>query len=226
MPRIHRVAPAGLAHHVLNRGNNRAGIFRKPEDYRAFLSLLREAQERVPTRILAYALMPNHFHLVLWPDDMLALSAYMRWLMNVHVRRYHRHYGTCGHGHIYQGRFKNFPIQTGDSLMRVLRYVEANPRRAGLVERAEDWKWSSLGCAPDAGPLLTAPPVPKPADWLDHVNRPIPTQEVGALRVAVRRGCPYGEPGWAEKVTEESGLQFTRRVQGHPLRHETGEGAG
>ncbi|MEP6594086.1 MAG: transposase, partial [Acidobacteriota bacterium] len=89
MPRIHRVAPAGLVHHVLNRGNNRATVFKKPSDYLAFLLLLREAQERVPMRILAYAVMPNHFHLALWPDDTEAISSYMRWLMNVHVRRYH-----------------------------------------------------------------------------------------------------------------------------------------
>ncbi len=214
MPRIHRVAPAGLAHHVLNRGNNRAGVFKKPRDYRAFVLLLREAQERVPMRILAYAVMPNHFHLVLWPDDTEAISSYMRWLMNVHVRRYHRHYGTSGRGHIYQGRFKNFPVQTGPHLTTVLRYVEANPLRAGLVTRAEDWRWGSLGWAGPDGPLLTPPPVPKPADWVTYVNRIPATRELGALRTSVRRGSPYGQAAWTERVAGDSGLQFTVRPQG------------
>lgn len=216
MPRIRRVAPAGLAHHVLNRGNNRACIFRKPRDYQAFAALLLEAQDRVPMRVLAWALMPNHFHLVLWPETMDAISAYMRWLMNGHIRRYQHHYGTCGHGHVYQGRFKNFPIQTGGHLLRVLRYVEANALRAGLVARAEDWPWSSLAPPSDGRPLLTPSPVPRPPDWLDYVNAVTATQELGALRSAVRRGAPFGESAWSERVTSESGLQFTVRPQGHP----------
>jgi putative transposase len=218
MPRIHRVAPAGLAHHVINRGNNRGRIFHKPRDYQAFLSLMGEAQVRVPMRLLAYALMPNHFHLVLWPESTDAISAYMRGLMNAHIRRYQHHYGTCGHGHIYQGRFKNFPIQQDSHLFRVLRYVEANPLRAKLVKRAEEWRWSSLSPHDGDRPELSEWPVARPAEWLAYVNREASDPELATLRASVCRGTPYGQEEWVRRVTGESGLEFTVRPRGRPSR--------
>ncbi len=218
MPRIHRVAPPGLAHHVLNRGNNRVQIFHKSRDYQAFLTLMREAQDRTAVRLLAYAVMPNHFHFVLWPECAEAISAYMRWLMNAHVRRYQHHYGTCGHGHVYQGRFKNFPIQNDAHLLRVLRYVEANPLRAGLVTRAQDWPWSSLSPGDASRPQLTAWPVPRPDNWLEYVNRGTSDPELARLRGSVCRGRPYGEPEWVERVTGQTGLGFTLRPRGRPPR--------
>jgi REP-associated tyrosine transposase len=220
MPRIHRVAPPGLAHHVINRGNNRACIFRKSRDYQAFLAVMQEAQERVPMRLLAYALMPNHFHLVLWPESSEAISAYMRWLMNAHIRRYQQHYGTCGHGHLYQGRFKNFPIQRDAHLLRVLRYVEANPLRAGLVGRAEEWTWSSLTTR-EGHPQMAECPVSRPVNWLEYVNGPASQAELTALRASASRGAPYGEPEWVTRVAGECGLAFTLRTRGRQRRSVT-----
>jgi putative transposase len=217
MPRIHRCAPDGLAHHVLNRGNNRKLVFRKRGDYLAFLRFMREAQEREPVRILAYCLMPNHFHIVFWPDSVAALSAYMHLLMNAHVRNYHRHYGTCGHGHIWQGRFKNFPIEEDQHLLRVLRYVEANPLRANLVRRAEDWSWSSLASPGDEVPQLAEWPVSRPSNWLDYVNAPA-GEDLEKLRNSVKRGAPYGEREWQERVAKTCGLEFTLRPPGRPKR--------
>ena len=92
-------------------------------------------------RLLAWCLMPNHFHLVLWPHGDGDLSRWMQWLLTSHVRRYHRHYH--GSGHVWQGRFKAFPIEEDEHLWTVLRYVERNALRANLVRRAEDWPWSS-----------------------------------------------------------------------------------
>jgi len=217
MPRIRRCAPDGLVHHVLNRGNNRRTVFRKRGDYLAFLRFMGEAQEHVPMRVLAYCLMPNHFHMALWPESVSALSAYMHRVMNAHVRNYHQHYGTCGHGHIWQGRFKNFPISEDDHLLRVLRYVEANPLRAGLVRRAEDWSWGSLAAATVDGPQLTESPVHRPADWLDYVNAPAGA-DLEALRRSVNRGTPYGDGEWQERVAKTCGLEFTLREPGRPKR--------
>lgn len=217
MPRIRRCAPDGVAHHVLNRGNNRHTVFHKPGDYLAFLRFMREAQERCPMRVLAYCLMPNHFHMVLWPETVAALSAYMRVLMNAHVRNYHRHYGTCGHGHIWQGRFKNFPVQHEAPLLRLLRYVEANALRANLVRRAEDWSWGSLTSAHDERPELTPWPIERPSDWLDFVNAPAGPQ-LKELRHSVRRGTPYGEPAWQKRIAKKYGLEFTLRPPGRPRR--------
>lgn len=218
MPRIRRSAPDGTAHHVLNRGNNRRQVFHKRGDYQAFLRFMREAQERIPMRILAYCLMPNHFHLVVWPETMVSLSAYMHRLMNAHVRNYHQHYGTCGHGHIWQGRFKNFPIQHDVHLLRVLRYVEANPLRADLVRRAEDWSWGSLSSPREECPALADSPVSRPAEWLEYVNMPKGGRGLEALRYSVRRGAPYGEEKWVKQVAKEYGLEFTLRAPGRPKR--------
>src|SRR5688572_24903460 len=153
MPRTARASAGNYCYHVLNRGNARQEVFHKPEDYAAFLRLMTEANERedgVSMRLLGYCLMPNHFHLVLWPREDGDLSRWMQWLLTSHVRRYHRHYGTSGH--VWQGRFKAFPIQKDEHLLLVLRYVERNPVRAKTlgVRRAERWPWSSLA-APPAG---------------------------------------------------------------------------
>src|SRR5438105_2425832 len=144
MPRRARHAPGGLVYHVLNRAVARLPLFQKDEDYRAFERVLREALEEHPTRLLAYAVMPNHWHLVLWPQKSGELTAFVRWLTHTHTMRWHAHYHTSGTGHLYQGRFKSFPIEADEHLLSVLRYVERNALRANLVKRAEAWRWCSL----------------------------------------------------------------------------------
>ena len=137
MPRSSRPTPGGYCYHVLNRGNARAEVFHKESDYAAFVALFEPACQRLKMRLLAYCLMPNHFHLVLRPYNDGDLGRWMQWLMTSHVRRYHRHYGSSGH--VWQGRFKAFPIQEDEHFLTVLRYVERNALRAGLVQHAEDW---------------------------------------------------------------------------------------
>jgi putative transposase len=212
-----------VAQHVLNRGNNRRTIFHKDGDYRAFLLLMAEAQTRVPMTFLAYCLMPNHFHFVVMPESAAALSAYMRWFMNAHVRQYHQHYETCGTGHIYQGRYKNFPIQTDSHLLHVWKYVEANALRAQLVARAEDWPWSSLssGRCPRR-PVLSESPIARPDGWIDYVNDAFPPEDLRCVRRAIKRGMPYGDQVWTAKIATQYGLEFTLRRQGRP-RKENGD---
>jgi putative transposase len=129
-PRASRAAAGGFCYHVLNRGNARAEVFHKDGDYDAFVQIIAEASLRNPMRVLAYCLMPNHFHLALWPAKDGDLSRWMHWLLTTHVRRYQRHYHSSGH--IWQGRFKAFPVQEDDHLRVVLRYIERNPLRAAL----------------------------------------------------------------------------------------------
>jgi len=205
--------------HIVNRGNHRDEVFRKRGDYEAFLTLMDEACRRLPMRILAYCLMPNHFHLVLWPFGDADLGRWMQWLMTAHVRRYHRHYGTDGH--VWQGRFKAFPIQQDGHLLTVLRYVERNPLRANLVARAEDWPWSSLATWSRERPpeCLTPAPLDRPADWLRHVNEPDDRTELAALRRSANRGTPWGNPGWVADVAKRLGLQPTLRDRGRPRRN-------
>ena len=206
MPRTARASAANVCYHVLNRGNARATVFHDDGDYQAFVTLIGAACERLPLRVVGYCLMPNHFHLVLWPHGDGDLSRWMQWLSTAHVRRYHRHYH--GSGHVWQGRFKAFPIEEDEHLRIVLRYVERNPLRAGLVVRAEDWAWSSLRWWSDLRPpsFLHPGPAPRGQGWVEAVNAPMFETELSRVRHALRRGAPFGSESWARRTADQSGL--------------------
>jgi putative transposase len=214
MPRAARDSLGGYCYHVLNRGNDRPTVFHKDADFRAFLTLLREAGERTDVRLLAFCLMPNHFHLALWPCGDGDLSTYMMWLTTAHVRRYHQHYHSSGH--VWQGRFRAFPIQEDAHLLSVHRYIERNPVRAGLVERAQDWPWSSAAPLGEGFPVLTPGPVRHALDWLRHVNQPQTEAEVEALRECIRRRRPFGDEAWTQATAKAMGLEATLRPRGRP----------
>lgn len=212
------MAAGGYVYHVLNRAVARATLFHQSGDYAAWEKVLREAHARLPLRVLAYCLMPNHWHLVLWPHHDGELSEFLRWLTVTHTQRWHAHYHSSGSGPLYQGRFKAFPVQADEHFLTVCRYVERNPLRAGLVGRAEQWRWSSLwhrshGSAPA---WLSAWPVPVPEGWSDCVQRPETAAELRALRQAVQRGCPFGEARWQERTVKELGLESSLRPRGRP----------
>ncbi len=220
MPRVPRIAVGGVVYHVLNRANGRAQIFKRPGDYAAFEKVMAEAQDRVPMRVLAYCLMPNHWHMVLHPDGDGDLSRHLAWLTRTHSLRWHAFQGMHGCGHLYQGRFKSFPVQSDRYFLTVCRYVERNPLRAGLVTRAEDWRWGSLWCRErstvEATALLSEWPVPRPDGWLDFVNQPLNGEELAALRLCARRGRPYGSADWVLHAAARLGLEPTLRPRGRP----------
>jgi putative transposase len=223
MARTLRVALGGYCYHVLNRGNGRRTVFHKDGDFHACVKLLHQADQHVPMRVLAFCLMPNHFHLALRPREDGQLSAYMAWLLTAHVRRYHNHYHSSGH--IWQGRFKSFPIEEDNHLLTVLRYIERNPLRANLVDRAQDWLWSSAaGVADDEAhprPLLDPGPVTRPEGWLQHVNEPQTEAEVNRLRESLRRGRPFGGLAWMNQTAHRLGLEATLRPIGRPRKPTT-----
>jgi putative transposase len=221
MPRHARSAPGGFVYHALNRAVARLPLFQKDEDYRAFERVLVEALAKHPIGLLAYCLMPNHWHFVVWPKRDEDMTAFLRWLTHTHTQRWHAHYHTAGTGHLYQGRYKTFPIQEDDHLYTVLRYVERNGLRAGLVKCAEDWPWSSLahrqgGEGDPIRPLLHLWPVPVPGDWLKRVNRVETETELEALRRSVARGQPFGSEAWQKKTARALDLEYTFRKQGRP----------
>ena len=160
MPRRLRVATGGIAYHVLNRAVGRNTLFHDDADYAAFVRIIERTAKALPMRICSFCLMPNHWHLVLWPKADGQLSEFMRLLTVTHTQRWHAHHHSAGTGPVYQGRFKSFPIQQDDHFLIVSRYVERNAKRAKKVKLAERWQWCSLamreskqrGRGPAAGP--------------------------------------------------------------------------
>jgi putative transposase len=220
MPRRLRYADGGIVYHVLNRGVGRITLFDTPADYEAFERILGEAVERTRIRLLSYCLMPNHWHLLLWPRHDGELSEAMRWLTVTHSQRRHAHRHTAGSGPVYQGRFKSFPVQSDDHFLTVARYVERNPVRANLVKRAQDWHWSSLWrrLHPDDASrgLLSGWPVAMPPAWLRSVNAPRTPAELDALRRSVARGQPFGNDRWARRTAVRLSLESSFRPRGRP----------
>jgi putative transposase len=223
MPRRPRGAVDDGIYHVLNRGNCRMDLFETRGDFEAFIGLLEQGRERFSMRILGYCLMPNHWHLVLWPRRGRDLSAFVGWVSNTHVRRWREHRRTVGQGHLYQGRFKSFLIQRDEHLLTGLRYVEANPCRAKLASRAEDYPWSSVGRAPGTnGVMLELHPWPveRPADWLEWVNARWSEQTLEKLRLSVSRGRPFGDEKWTLRTARRHDLLSTLRDPWRPKRSE------
>ncbi|HEU0049240.1 MAG TPA: transposase, partial [Nitrososphaera sp.] len=198
----------------------RLALFDKPADYMAFEKILNEAHERTGIRIAAYCLMPNHWHLLLWPRDDGELSEVMRWVTVTHTQRWHAHRESFGSGPVYQGRFRSFPVQTDEHFLTVARYVERNALRAKLVKRAEQWQWSSLWRWAQGDPKLLAFlsdwPVKRPRQWVGWVNRLETASELEDLRCSAQRGRPFGSQGWVVRVVKRLSLESTLRPRGRP----------
>jgi putative transposase len=202
-------------------------LFDDEADYLAFIRVLGEGLSRHPeARLMSYCIMPNHWHLVFWPRRGAdrVLSDLMRWVGTTHVRRWHEHRHSVGTGPIYQGRFKSFPIQDDAHLLTVCRYVERNALRAGLVERAELWRWGSLWLRRQKAGLMQEEaalkamlhdgPIDRPRQWLAMVNKPQSEAELEALRKSVAKGRPYGGQAWSDRTAARLGISL--RGPGRP----------
>ena len=196
------------------------GLFSKEKDYDAFEGLLEQTRQSRPMRVCAYCLMPNHWHFVLWPEHDGDLAAFMQQLTTKHVRRWQLHRRRVGYGHVYQSRYKSFPVEEEEYFYQLVRYVERNALRAALAERAEAWKWSSLwrrtSGTPEQKKLLGDWPVTYPKGWCTFVNEPQTEAEVDAIRRCVARGQPYGGEDWVRRTAEQLGLESTLRAPHRP----------
>jgi putative transposase len=223
MPRQKRADEAGAIYHALNRGNARQAIFHKPEDYEAFLRVLGEGLARYAVDLFSFTLMPNHWHLVLRPAADGEMGRMLRWVTATHTQRYHAHYHTSGEGHLYQARFKSFPVADDDHFLVVCRYVERNPLHAGLVKRAERWPYGSLWRwlqKSEPEPKLLAPwPIACTPNWIQRVHQPLTETELAAVRTCVQRGRPFGDARWVREVAQRTGLEYTLRGRGRPRTH-------
>ncbi len=206
-----------MVFHVLNRGNQRQQLFGLWQDYRTFMNLLRDAAARSRVRVLGYCLMPNHWHLLLWPETDASLSVAIHHICTQHALTYRRRSKTVGAGHLYQNRFRSFAVETSGYYFNVLRYVEANAARAGLVRRAEQWFWSSARERAEGTPDLVVPgPLPLPANWLSLVNQRVSSGELDSLRTSAHRQRPYGPTEWVEDVAGQLHVTGSLRSRGRP----------
>jgi putative transposase len=225
MPRLPRPVENGLVFHAINRGNNRADVFTDADDCTAFLGALAKAKRRYPFRLLGYCLMTNHFHLLLRPEQKVSVSRILQSVTVAHTWGHHKRHRTVGH--VWQGRFKSPVVQDDAHLLTVLRYIEANPLRAGLVTDPADYPWSSFPAHGlgrddpllDPEPLLDAlgrTPAERRWRWRRRVISPQREQELSSVRESVRTGKPLGSPDWVLSKSASLGLQLNPRPRGRP----------
>ena len=209
-----------MVYHVLNRANFRSALFKREAHYRDFLGIVEESLADVPMRILAYCLMPNHWHMVLQPRADGDLSKFMQRVTLTHTQRYHAKTRTVGYGHIYQGRYKSLPVEGDSHFLSLVRYVERNAKRAALVSKAEEWPWGSASVRAHGKEsqkkLLSPWPVPEPRRYWEWVNRSQPKEEIENIRYALKRNRPYGSERWVSQAVARFGLQNTIRSPGRP----------
>jgi putative transposase len=204
MPRRHLPGLDGLVFHVMNRAIEGVTLFEHGSAYDAFTQVLADAGRRYATRLLAYCVMPNHWHLVVQPDVDRVLSDYMRWLTTTHAQRWRRASCSRGRGAVYQGRFRWVPVEPDLHFLRLCLYVERNPVRAKLIARAERWRWSSAwqrGRNHGEGPTLAEWPVTRPARWNDLLNERSSPAATDSIRQCVSRGRPFGSAEWCSRTS-------------------------
>jgi putative transposase len=188
MPRPLRFLPAGSVHHIVNRGNDKRTLFESPRDYQEFLRLVAWAKHRANVRIPAYILIRNHWHFVLWPSADGQVEAFQHLLTGTHAGRWRRRTGTIGQGHVYQDRYRASGIWGDRHYFNVVSYVEGNALRAGLVESAANWQWSSLYERQDhSRGIVDEGPTPLPADWLNTVDSCLSQEVLDEIRNALKK---------------------------------------
>ena len=219
MSRPKRQCAGGIVYHVLNRANGRLRIFKKRADFVAFEQILAEGLERMEMRLCGYCIMGNHWHMLLWPVNDDDVSEFLRWVTLTHTQRWHAAHGTAGIGHVYQGRFKSFPVESSAHYLTVLRYIESNPLRAGLVKDSREWQHSSLAIRngiEKEGLVVNPGPVRVSNNWNRLVNI-LPGESIDAkLQNCIKRGCPFGNDNWIKTISQKLGLQMTLRPRGRP----------
>jgi putative transposase len=216
MPRRLRKTLQGTVFHVMNRAVRRNVLFECPRDYDAFVDIVVQGLRQSNVKIIAYCLMPNHWHFVVICERIAHLSKWMHWVESTHANRWNGAHGTRGTGAVYQDRFKAVPVQKNRSVVRVCRYVERNALRSGLVGSSELWRWSSLyaTCNNCVVIPLDEWPIPRPDNWREVVNLPETPAEFDDLRRMIRRNQPIGSPAWQEAVAPFIGQSM--RGKGRP----------
>lgn len=220
MPRHARIDIAGEIYHVINRANAKSWIFESSGDRTAVIESMGETLQKVPIDIFAFCIMSNHWHFAVRPRADGDMGKFFGKFTQKVTQRWHKFHQTVGSGHLFQGRFKTFLVQTDPYFIQLMKYIEANPLRAGLVSKAEDWAWCSLSLRQEnielANTILTPWPIDIPAGYIDMVNQPMPKVFLEQVRGSVMRGRPFGDNRWVEEKISEYGLEHTIRQPFRP----------
>jgi putative transposase len=201
----------------MNRSARQLPLFEGASDYQLFLEVLVEAEERCPIRLLEYCVMPNHWHLLVWPETDDQLSAYMRWITGVHGQRWRLVRGEPGRGAVYQGRFRWVPVQDDAHYEVAREYIRQNPVRARLVGDPGDWPWSS--CASGSArrgrrPRLSRGPLSSP---LVKHERAVDAVALEQMRESLRRSRGFGNPGWCLELEARKWLATVLKAHSEPV---------
>lgn len=214
MARTSRVIVPGHPHHVTQRGNHKGTVFRDDEDRRLYLRLVAQRCKQYPISILAYCLMTNHVHLVAVPENEDSLSKALRDAHGLYALYFNRKYDLTGH--LWQGRF--YACLLGEEhLWSAIRYVERNPVRAQLVDRAECYPWSSAAahCRLAADPFLSKLKVPGTiSDWSSWLALREPEAELCTLREKTRTGRPFATDEVVQELESSLGRPLRPQKRG------------
>jgi putative transposase len=226
MPRRARVVVPGCAHHVTQRGNHQADVFHDDQDRYRYMDLLEEHSKKHDVFIWTYTLMTNHIHTIVVPHALKAMADVFRNAHSIYGHWFNKKYGL--NGHLWQGRFYSCVLSEGH-LWRAVRYVERNPVRAGIVSRAEDYRWSSAkahvyGQRDD----LLDPGLPLVGivgNWSEWLAAEDVDSELKAIRAATAKDIPYAEDQVIERWESELGRSLRPRKNGRPSKEKSSEDA-
>jgi putative transposase len=219
MARLARIVIPGVAHHVTQRGNRRQEVFFGDEDYAAYCDLVAASCRAQDVECLAWCLMPNHVHLILRPSAADGLRAALAEAHRRYARRINFARGWTGY--LFQGRFASFPMDDAH-LMVAVRYVELNPVKAKLAQRAEDWPWSSARAhvtgKPD-GLIDLAALAALHRNWRAMLRHGLEAGDVdpaveAAIEAHERTGRPWGAESFVRRLESETGRALARRKPG------------
>ncbi len=211
MPRLARIDIAGEVYHVINRANAQTRIFKAEGDFNSVVETLKETIRMIPIDIFSFSIMSNHWHFAVRPRRDGDLGKFFGRFTQKVTQRWHKYRQIMGAGHLFQGRYKSFLVQTDSYFIQLMKYIEANPLRAGLVSRAEEWRWGSLYMRAKNGEsgtgILASWPVDMPSDYAQEVNRPLQKAFMDQVRNSITRGRPLGHDEWITGKVREYGLE-------------------
>lgn len=227
MARLPRLVLPNHPHHIIQEGNDRQLIFREDEDYQRFLGWLKESAREFKVSVHAYALMPNHLHLLASPATEEGLARMMQRVGRYYVPWFNQKYERLGG--LFRGRFKTSLIDSDNYFMMCSRYIEFNPVRNGLVSDPAGYRWSSYahhaGVRQDALIIdhalywaLGNTPFQREAAYIDLARQPLSTAELDSINQAVLKGWPLGTDAFKTQLQQKARRQVLPAKRGRPFK--------